>query len=96
MGVSREKGCLDKLVSFCKPPGSPLQALGGGKGVRDVVLRGLRWLSFDSEAGMQGEGAGVLGVHVRGLGFALRAGDFIMRLAVNPVVSFLWFIQLIF
>ena len=45
---------------------------------------------------VQGEGAGVLGVHVRGLGFALRAGDFIMRLAVNPVVSFLWFIQLIF
>lgn len=32
---------------------------------------------------------------VQGLGFALLAGDFIMRLAVNPVVSFLWFIQLI-
>ena len=45
---------------------------------------------------MQGEAAGILGVHVRGLGFALLAGDFIMRLAVNPVVSFLWFIQLIF
>lgn len=41
MGVSRENGCLDKLVSFCKPPGPPLQALGGGEGVRDVVLRGL-------------------------------------------------------
>lgn len=45
---------------------------------------------------MQEEGAGILGVHVQGLGFALLAGDFIMRLAVNLVVSFLWFIQLIF
>ena len=32
MGVSRENGWLDKLVSFCKPPGPPLQALGGGDG----------------------------------------------------------------
>jgi len=37
---------------FVSPPGPPLQAVGGGEGVRDVVLRGLLWLSFDSEAGM--------------------------------------------
>lgn len=35
-----------------KPPGPLLQALGGAKGVRDIVLRGLLQLSFSSEAGM--------------------------------------------
>lgn len=76
-----------KLGLFCRlPPGTGWWGMWGHSAERNPLAElwfwGWDWL---------GAGVGDLGVNMQGLGFAVLAGVLITWLAVNPDVSFVWF-----